>query len=160
MIIDSSTIVAYIRCTFSDLFEDGDGLNSGWGEHAFYYNPGSILQRGVYFLTIKSKPTAADFASAILVSGAYRLNVRISAANFERRFGRPSRRLKAEERQDPAFNYRVDDQICPDPIGIWTALTVLNPSQTTFESLKPTIRDAYQLSQNLYAERVRKLSSN
>jgi hypothetical protein len=156
MAMDNSTIVAYIRGTFSDLFEDGDGMNSGWGEHAFYYNPGSTLQRGVYFLTIKSKPTAADFASAILVNGAYRLNVRISAADFERRFGRPSRWLKAEERPDPAFDYRIDDQICPDPTGWWTALSVLNPSQATFESLKPTIRDAYQLSRDLYAARVRK----
>lgn len=49
MAIDSGVIVAYLRDTFTDLFEDGDGIDTGWGEHAFYYNLGSTLQRGVYF---------------------------------------------------------------------------------------------------------------
>ncbi len=150
MAIDSSIVVRYLKSTFTDLFEDGDEIQSGWGEHAFYYKPNTLRPRGVYFVTIKSKPTRSDPASKILVNGAYRLGVRLSPAEFERRFGRPSKWLKVGERPDPAFDYRVDDQICPDPMGWWTALCVLNPSEATFEALKPTIQEAYKLCQHLY----------
>jgi hypothetical protein len=77
------------------------------------------------------------------VHGAYRLSVRVSPAEFTRRFGRPFRYLRASERPDPAFDYRAGDRICPDPAGWWVALSVLNPSEATFEALKPTIQEAY-----------------
>jgi hypothetical protein len=139
------SVVRYLSSTFSDLYQDGDERHSGWGEHAFSYNPGLALDRGVSVVTIKSKPTQGDPASRFLVNGAYRLSVRLSQAAFARRFGRPSRWLPAGEWPDPAVDYHVADQICPDPTGAWVALCVLNPSAATFEHLKPTIQEAYTL---------------
>lgn len=151
MTINSAAIAEYIRTTFTGLREDGDSVTPGWGEHAFYYNPESELPRGVYFVTLKSKATPGDPTSAILTDGIYRLCIRLSRKAFERRFGRPSRRVARSEEPDPAFAYRTADQLFPHPTGELPAVCVLNPSQATFDALKPELEATYTWCKEEYS---------
>ena len=42
---------------------DGTVLMDSWGERGIFYNPGHVLRRGVYVLTLKEKDGDNDRAS-------------------------------------------------------------------------------------------------
>lgn len=42
---------------------DGTVLVDSWGERGIFYNPGHVLRRGVYVLTVKEKDGDNDRAS-------------------------------------------------------------------------------------------------
>ena len=46
-----------------------------WGESGIFYNPGGVLKRGVYVLTVKEKDGANDRASQLNRPGIYRVNL-------------------------------------------------------------------------------------
>lgn len=45
---------------------EGTVLVEGWGEKGIFYNPGHVLERGVYILTVKEKDGDND-------NGAFRM---------------------------------------------------------------------------------------
>ena len=66
---------------------EGTVLVESWGEKGIFYNPGNVLKRGVYVLTVKEKDGENDKASALGRSGIYRLNLGLRRPTFARLFG-------------------------------------------------------------------------
>ena len=54
---------------------EGTVLVNSWGEAGIFYNPGHVLKRGVYVLTVKEKDGDNDRASQLNRKGVYRVNV-------------------------------------------------------------------------------------
>ena len=44
---------------------EGTVRTESWGESGIFYNPGGVLKRGVYVLTVKEKDGANDAASRL-----------------------------------------------------------------------------------------------
>ena len=40
----------------------GTVIHNAWGEHGLFYNPGQVLKRGVYIMTVKLKDGENDRA--------------------------------------------------------------------------------------------------
>ena len=60
---------------------------NAWGEQSFFYNPGGLLPRGVYFATLKDKDGDNDKASNLGRDGVFRFNFGVSKASYENTFG-------------------------------------------------------------------------
>ena len=58
-----------------------------WGERGIFYNPSSVLKRGVYVLTIKEKDGDNDRASQLDRVGAWRVNIGVRKQTFRTLFG-------------------------------------------------------------------------
>ena len=54
---------------------EGTVLMNSWGETGVFYNPGHVLKRGIYVLTIKEKDGKNDQASQLDRPGMYRVNL-------------------------------------------------------------------------------------
>lgn len=54
---------------------DGVVEVNSWGELGIFYNPGRILKRGVYVLTVKEKDGENDKASKLDRESVFRLNL-------------------------------------------------------------------------------------
>lgn len=54
---------------------DGTVLVDSWGERGIFYNPGHVLRRGVYVLTVKEKDGDNDRASNLNRAEAFRVNL-------------------------------------------------------------------------------------
>ena len=50
---------------------EGTVLVNSWGETGVFYNPGKVLKRGVYVLTVKEKDGDNDRASQLDRPGGY-----------------------------------------------------------------------------------------
>lgn len=127
-----------------------DGLlpQETWGETSFFYNPGNILPRGTYFMTIKEKDGQNDQASKLNRSGFFRINCGTIKEDFVKLFGdRPSRPPKGGIIEGP-WNFEETDTIMPHPVYEWAGwVCVINPTKKTFEQL-------IILSDNYYHEAV------
>lgn len=53
----------------------GSFLAESWGEKGVFYNPGQVLKRGVYILTIKEKDGENDKGSNLDRPGIFRVNL-------------------------------------------------------------------------------------
>ena len=117
---------------------EGTVLVESWGEKGIFYNPGNVLKRGVYVLTVKEKDGENDKASALGRSGIYRLNLGLRRPTFARLFGALPKR----------------PTLLPHPVYAWMGwVCVLNPSEGTFEALKPYISEAYAFAQEKFKKR-------
>lgn len=54
---------------------NGTVLVKSWGEKGIFYNPGLVLKRGAYVLTVKEKDGDNDKASNLDRTGIYRVNL-------------------------------------------------------------------------------------
>ena len=87
---------------------------------------------------------AYDQYSDLNRPGVYRLNVGISRATFQKLFGSPEDAPTTEEPASPSFDYTALDRIMPHPIYAdqhW--VSVLAPTPTTFENVKPLLVEAH-----------------
>ncbi len=64
----------------------GTVLAKNWGEQGIFYNPGNVLKKGVYILTIKEKDGENDNASRVNREGVYRMNLGLRKETFRRLF--------------------------------------------------------------------------
>jgi len=115
-----------------------------WGETSFFYNPDGSRPHGVYFATIKQKDGDNDRASRLNRDGVYRLNFGIGEKSFLKLFfEKPARPSKGGIIQGD-YNFEALDTITPHPVYGWMKwISVLNPEEDTFESLKPLIAESY-----------------
>lgn len=78
-----------------------------------------------------------DQASNLSRPGVFRLNIGVSKSTFRRIFS-PS---------DEQSDFTALDRLLPHPVyGGMYWLCVLNPSQATFERIKPLLAEAYQMA--------------
>lgn len=117
---------------------------SSWGETSMFYNPGKLLPNGVYFCTLKEKDGENDKASELDREGIFRLSIGISKATYKALFGNRPKRPAKGGIIDTGHDFTVLNELMPHPIYGWMSwVQVLNPSESTFESILPLIAEAH-----------------
>lgn len=115
-----------------------------WGETSLFYNPGRALPRGVYFATLKEKDGDNDRASDLNRPDIFRLNVGTSKPLFLERFGPPPPRPGKGQHIEGDWDFTAQDTVTPHPVYGWMSwVSVVTPSQATFDDLRPMIDAAY-----------------
>ena len=134
------------------------GLNvvNAWGEKSFFYNPNNLLKRGVYFLTLKEKDGDNDKASNLDRENIFRINFGISKKIFLQHFSTlPKRPAKGHSIEGP-YDFQKLDTLTPHPVYGWMAwVSILNPSNNSFEMLEKLIKESYQIACDKYLVRVK-----
>ena len=133
---------------------NGTVLVESWGEKGIFYNPGLVLKRGVYVLTVKEKDGDNDKASNLDRTGIYRVNLGLRKSTFQKMYGKIPARPAAGGVVDMDCDFTALDIIIPHPVYAWMGwVSVLNPSKQTFERLKPLIQEAYEFSVEKFKKR-------
>lgn len=133
---------------------DGTVLVESWGEKGVFYNPDHVLKRGVYILTVKEKDGDNDKGSELNRKDVYRVNLGIRKNSFIELFGAIPKRPAAGEIVDMDYDFTALDKILPHPVYAWMAwICILNPSERTFENLKPHIQEAYEYAKEKFRKR-------
>jgi Family of unknown function (DUF6194) len=118
-----------------------------WGDHFYFYDPDRVLEptRKFPFATIVIKDYPGfDEASNLNRPGIYRLNIGVSRPTFDRLF-----------EPDATHDFTQLDRLIPHPVyakNRW--VSVLNPSQSTLESLQPLLVEAHGIARARYERRV------
>lgn len=142
--------------TYTTSNYEGVIVDKNWGEKGLFYNPDGKLPKGIYILTFKEKDGPNDKASNINRPGVYRLNLGISKQTFSNMFGEIPKRPSAGKIVDTGHHFESLDEIMPHPVYGWMAwVSVLNPSKSTFEKLKPLIHEGIELAKIKYAKKVK-----
>ncbi len=138
-IIISEQILQYCLETL-----DGTVLTESWGEKGIFYNPNGKLKRGVYVLTVKEKDGDNDKGSDLDRADVYRVNLGVRKNTFIEMFGTVPARPPKGGIVDMPCDFTETDKILPHPVYAWMSwICTLNPSENTFEKLKPLIKEAY-----------------
>ena len=135
---------------------DGVVVAENWGERGLFYNPGGTLPKGVYILTFKEKDGPNDKASNVNRPGVYRLNLGLSKSTFKAMFNEIPKRPAAGRIIDTGHRFDDLDTVMPHPVYGWSAwVCVLNPSRSTFEALKPLIREGFDMAKTKFMKRIK-----
>jgi hypothetical protein len=116
---------------------EGGAPEIAWGDSFFIYDPDRNLDdaRRFPFATIVTKDYGEfDNSSNLDRQGVFRLNIGASKQTFAKLFG------KAEGERD----FAALDRLLPHPVygrNHWAC--VLNPSEATFELIKPLLNEAH-----------------
>jgi Family of unknown function (DUF6194) len=149
--MDSSSIALHISSTFADVYPV-----TAWGETSFFYNPGRQLPRGVYFATIKDKDGDNDRASDLNRTDVFRLNIGVSKSTYRSLFGLQPKRPTAGGVVETGHDFTALNQLTPHPVYGWMSwISVLNPSDSTFEDVKPLLLEAHGLAVFKFAKRMK-----
>lgn len=97
----------------------GTVIVNAWGEKGIFYNPGEVLKRGVYIMTVKEKDGDNDKSSFLNRKDIYRLNTGISKNNFKHIFGKVPARPAAGCVVDMPYNFSETNKIMPHPVYAW-----------------------------------------
>lgn len=129
-------------------------LVESWGEKGIFYNPDHALKRGVYVLTMKEKDGANDKASNLSREGIFRVNMGLRKQTFSELFGSIPARPAAGEVVRMEYDFTLLDTILPHPVYAWMGwISILNPSEDTFEKLKPLIDESYAFAMEKFKKR-------
>lgn len=133
---------------------EGTVLVNSWGEKGIFYNPDNKLKRGIYILTVKEKDGDNDKGSKLDRTGIYRVNLGVRRQTFIDMFGEIPKRPVKGGIVDMDYDFTKTDIILPHPIYAWMSwICCLNPSENTFEKLKPFITEAYEYAQEKYIKK-------
>lgn len=133
---------------------DGVELNKNWGEKAIFYNPQGTLKKGVYILTIKEKDGQNDKSSNLNRDNTFRVNIGIRKNTFKNLFSFIPSRPTAGGVVDMNYDFTKLDTLMPHPVYAWMGwICVINPSNETFEKLKPLIQESYVFAQEKFKKR-------
>jgi hypothetical protein len=110
-----------------------------WGDTFFIYDPGRDLpeKRRFPFATIVTQDYGEfDNASQLDRAGVFRLNIGVSKETYAALFG-----------NEAQHDFSALDRLMPHPVyGRNHFVCVLNPSDATFESVKPLVVEAYEIA--------------
>jgi len=110
-----------------------------WGDTFFIYDPGRTFEgtRRFPFATIVTKDYGDfDDKSNLNRPDVFRLNIGVSKKTYDSMF--------TGERD---HDFTALDTVMPHPVyGVNHWLCVLNPTQSTFETLKPLLTEAYDIA--------------
>lgn len=133
---------------------EGTVLINSWGERGIFYNPDNKLKRGVYILTVKEKDGENDRSSKLNRENVYRVNLGVYKDTFKEIFDIIPKRPVKGGIVDMDYDFSATNQILPHPVYGWMGwICVLNPSEKTFEELKPLIQEAYEYAKKKYNKR-------
>jgi len=136
--MDQAAITRYITETF-----EGVHVDTSTPDTFFIYDP----ERKFPFATIVTRDDDFDNASHLDRPDVFRLNIGISKATFQSLFG-------ARAETEPSHDFAALDRLMPHPTyGRMGWVCVLNPSAETFETLRPLLAEAYELSVERYGKR-------
>ena len=125
--MDEAAIAKYITDTFA-----GVETSSAYGATFFFFDPTKMFP----FATITATDEN-DTASDLNRPGVFRLNVGVSKQTFQSLF------VDADADHD----FTALDRLMPHPVyGKMYWLCVLNPSDATFETVKPLLAEAYDMA--------------
>lgn len=131
-------------------------VNHNWGERGLFYNPEGRLPKGIYVMTFKEKDGPNDKASNVNREGVYRLNLGLSKQTYAHIFGEIPQRPPAGGIVDTGHHFHMVDKIMPHPVYGWMSwIGVLNPSDRTFERLKPLIDESIAMAKVKYAKKLK-----
>jgi len=130
---------------------------SAWGESSIFYNPNNRLPRGVYFATLKDKDGENDRASSLNREGVFRFNIGTIKELYQELIGPLPARPPKGGVIDGRWDFSTLDQIMPHPIYGWMGwVSVNNPSNKTFLSLRPVVDAAYEKAVLKFEKRFQK----
>lgn len=133
---------------------EGTVLMNSWGETGVFYNPGHVLKRGIYVLTIKEKDGKNDQASQLDRPGMYRVNLGLRKQTYVNLFGSVPKRPPKGGVVELEMDFAQTDILLPHPVYAWMGwVCTLNPSKHTFEELKPLILESYEFAKEKFAKR-------
>jgi hypothetical protein len=126
--MDEAAITRYIRETFADV-----AIVEASGGTFFFIDP----ERKFSFATLSINDEYDQFSDLNRPS-VFRLNVGVSKATFQSLFG---------ARPEGGYDLTALDRLMPHPVyGKMYWVCVLSPSAETFETMKPLIAEAYDIS--------------
>jgi hypothetical protein len=147
--MDPARVIAYA----TEL--DGVEVHRAWGETSCFYNPGGVLPRGTYFLTIKVKDGANDCASRLNRDGAWRLNIGLPRPSFEAMFGPPPKRPAKGGVVEGPWDFAVADRIMPHPVYGWMSwVAVVSPRLDTWQYCLPLVAAARLKAKSTFEKRL------
>ena len=142
--MDEAAITSYIQDNFAGVdvlvaSSESGGPEIAWGDSFFIYDPDRDLPetRRFPFATIVTQDYGEfDNASNLNRPGVFRLNVGVSKETFASLFG-------ADEHHD----FTAIDRLMPHPVYASNHfVALLNPSDLTFEEIKPLLLEAYEIA--------------
>ena len=126
--MEPNDITTYITTTFAHV-----NVATNDGDLFYMYDPDPMFP----FATLITKDNEFDSHSKLDRPGVFRLNIGVGKATFQRLFG-----TAATGDQD----FTAQDVVMPHPVyGRQYWVSVLNPTDATFEALEPMLAEAYQL---------------
>ncbi len=129
--MDEKGITDYIINTFAGV-ETAQNL----GYTFFFYGADHMLP----FVTLATEDNEYDRVSQLDRPGVFRLNIGVSKPTFQALFG-------TDKIDVHTYDFATLDTIMPHPdYAAQSFLCVLNPSDTTFEKLRPLLTEAYELA--------------
>jgi hypothetical protein len=152
--VDQDAILRYITDSFDglDILRPDDG--PGAGDTFFYYDPLRSIDpsKRLPFATIVTKNYGEfDSLSRLDRPDVFRLNIAVSRTTFFRLFGHPP-----TQQPTIGYDFAALDRLMPHPIyASQSWLCVLNPSDATFETVKPLLAEAYTTQRNQVERRAR-----
>ena len=133
---------------------DGAVNVDSWGEKGIFYNPHKTLKRGVYILTIKEQDGENDRSSDLNREGVYRINIGVRKDTFQQMFKEIPKRPAKGETVNMDYDFTTIDKIIPHPVYAWMGwICCLNPTEETFNELRPLIQEAYEYAKEKYQKR-------
>jgi hypothetical protein len=142
--VDEASITKHIANRFEGVdvvvaSRENGAPEIAWGDTFFIYDPGRDLpeSRRFPFATIVTKDYGDfDNASQLDRAGVFRLNIGVSKETYAVLFG-----------NEAQHDFTALDRLMPHPVyGRNHFVCVLNPSDATFESVKPLVVEAYEIA--------------
>jgi hypothetical protein len=133
-------VIAYIRGTF-------EGVETTEADGDTYFIAGDLpADQRMPFATLITSD-AHDTASDLDRPGVFRLNIGVTRETYTQRFGPPPPGPITIEPVGTGFDYRALDVLMPHPIYASLAwLSILNPSETTFEEIQALLAEAHAIA--------------
>lgn len=129
--MDEKSLTDYITNTFADV-ETTTNLDYTF----FFYGSERVLP----FATIASTGNEYEQVSRLDRPGVFRLNIGVSKPTFQSLFGTGKVAVGA-------YDFTALDTLMPHPeYAAQSWLCVLNPSAATWQTLRPLLREAYELA--------------
>jgi hypothetical protein len=156
--MDEAAITQYITDTFAGVDvvkpETSGGPEIAWGDTFFIYDPHRNLeaQRRFPFATIVTKDYGDfDRASNLNRPGVFRLNIGVGKETYRSLFGQQPAPAAAAGMVDTGHDFTALDQLLPHPVyAPQSWVCVLNPSDATFQKIRPLLAEAYDLAVSRY----------
>jgi hypothetical protein len=153
--MNQDSIIRFIadNCIGVDVVQaqEGNAPEIAWGDTFFIYDPQRNLEakRRMPFATIVTKDYGEfDCASKLNRPGVFRLNIGITKETYAALFGGSS-----SDGAHTGHDFAALDKLMPHPVYAsqgWVC--ILNPSDATFEAVKPLLREAYDLVVQRFAK--------
>ncbi len=159
--MDKASITQYISDTFPGVDvvkpEMGSSPEIAVGDTFFIYDPQRNLEGAQQspFATIVTKDYGDfDRASNLNRPEVFRLNIGISTETYRSLFGKQPAAPGDAGHVDTGHDFTTLDQLMPHPVyASQSWVCILNPSETTFQKIRPFLAEAYDLVVRRYNRR-------